>query len=113
MMKFRKIVCLSLSILMVLSQSFTVAAGTPSQGGGPEHTGTVSNGVANRTPAGDHGGVRVTVTNMVQAGAANAQPVDGGASYTEAVEQYDKLAWILKTKVWQPGMFGLLIYSLK
>ncbi len=113
MIKLRRSICLGLCVLLIFSQCINTFAGTPSQGGGSGSTGTVTNGTGNATPVGDHGGVRITVTNMVQAGAANAQPIDFGANYTEAIEQYDKLSYVLKCKVWQPGMYGLFVCSLK
>lgn len=66
----------------------------------------------NPTPSNDHWGVRLSVTNMSQAGTSGIAPIELGDSYTAAVGQFNDLAAILKTKVWQPGNFGLKVIKL-
>lgn len=63
----------------------------------------------NPTPSNDHWGVRLSVTNMSQAGTSGIAPIELGDSYTAAVGQFNDLAAILKTKVWQPGNYGIII----
>lgn len=53
----------------------------------------------NPTPSGDHWGVRLSVTNMSQAGAFGITPIELGDNYTAAINQFNDLAAILKTKV--------------
>lgn len=66
----------------------------------------------NPTPPNDHWGVRLSVTNMTQAGASNITAIELGASYTDAVNQFNDLASILTKKVWQPGNYGLKVIKL-
>lgn len=110
----KRFVSASMAVLITISTATTnVFAATPSQGGGSGAP-TVSPGNfpgngTNPTPRGDHGGVRVTVTNMTQAGASNITAIELGASYTDAVNQFNDLGNLLTKKVWMPGDFGLFI----
>lgn len=113
----KRFVSASMAVLITISTATTnVFAATPSQGGFSGAP-TVSPGNfpgngTNPTPRGDHGGVRVTVTNMTQAGASNITAIELGASYTDAVNQFNDLASILTKKVWQPGNYGLKVIKL-
>lgn len=110
----KRFVSASMAVLITISTATTnVFAATPSQGG-VSGAPTVSPGNfpgngTNPTPRGDHGGVRVTVTNMTQAGASNITAIELGASYTDAVNQFNDLGNLLTKKVWMPGDFGLFI----
>lgn len=110
----KRFVSASMAVLITISTATTnVLAATPSQGG-VSGAPTVSPGNfpgngTNPTPRGDHGGVRVTVTNMAQAGASNIAAIELGASYTDAVNQFNDLGNLLTKKVWMPGDFGLFI----
>ena len=101
---------------MVTTAMTNVYAATPSQGGGVDAPvvtpGNFPGNGTNPTPRGDHGGVRVTVTNMTQAGASNISAIELGASYTDAINQFKDLASILTKKVWQPGNYGLKVIKL-
>lgn len=113
----KRFVSASMAVLITISTATTnVFAATPSQGG-VSGAPTVSPGNfpgngTNPTPRGDHGGVRVTVTNMTQAGASNITPIELGDSYTAAINQFNDLASILTKKVWQPGNYGLKVIKL-
>ena len=102
---FKRFLSASLAVLVLCTTALTnVYAGTPSEAGygwtPPTPSGHPGNG-KNATPGGrEHGGVRITVTNMSQAGEAGIAPVELGASYTDAINQFNDLAAILKTKVW-------------
>lgn len=90
-----------------------VFGGTPSEGGGAHITpGNFPGNGTNPSPSGEHGGVRVTVTNMTQAGASNITPIELGDNYTSAINQFNDLASILTKKVWQPGNYGLKVIKL-
>lgn len=101
--KFKRFLSASLVVVMLCTTTLTdVYAGTPSKAGvvvPPTPSGHPGDG-QNKTPGGDHGGVRITVTNMSQAGEAGIAPVELGDNYTAAINQFNDLAAILKTKVW-------------
>ncbi len=106
----------SLAVLILVSTAMTnVYASTPSQGGGgagpAPPSGNHGSGT-NSTPTGDHGGVRVTVTNMQQAGAAGISSIELGAPYTDAINQFNDLGNLLTKQVWRPGDFGLKVIKL-
>lgn len=110
---FRRV--LSVGIAFTLLVSGTVYGATPSgsvRGAGNYNPGNWPGYGDNPTPAGDHWGVRLSVTNMSQAGTSDITPIELGDSYTAAVGQFNDLAAILKTKVWQPGNFGLKVIKL-
>lgn len=113
----RRFISASLAVVITISTATTnVFAATPSQGG-VSGAPTVSPGNfpgngTNPTPRGDHGGVRVTVTNMTQAGASNITAIELGASYTDAVNQFNDLGNLLTKKVWMPGNYGLKVIKL-
>lgn len=100
---FKRFLSASLAVCILCTTALTnVYAGTPSKAGEdvpPTPSGHPGNG-KNATPENDHGGVRITVTNMSQAGAFGITPVALGDSYTAAINQFNDLAAILKTKVW-------------
>ena len=102
--------------MLFATATTNVFGGTPSEGGGVDAPvvtpGNFPGNGTNPTPRGDHGGVRVTVTNMAQAGASNIAAIELGASYTDAVNQFNDLASILTKKVWQPGNYGLKVIKL-
>lgn len=114
---FKRFLSASLAVLVLCTTALTnVYAGTPSQASNtwppsPTPSGHPGDGT-NNTPGEDHGGVRITVTNMSQAGESGIAPIELGDSYTAAVGQFNDLAAILKTKVWQPGNFGLKVIKL-
>lgn len=112
---FKRFLSASLAVVILCTTALTnVCAGTPSEAAGtvpPNPSGHPGDG-PNMTPGGDHGGVRITVTNMSQAGESGIAPIELGDSYTAAVGQFNDLAAILKTKVWQPGNFGLKVIKL-
>lgn len=102
---FKRFLSASLAVLVLCTTALTnVYAGTPSQASNtwspaPTPSGHPGNG-KNATPGGrEHGGVRITVTNMSQAGEAGIAPVELGDNYTAAINQFNDLAAILKTKV--------------
>lgn len=100
---FKRFLSASLAVLVLCTTALTnVYAGTPSEAGWthtpPTPSGHPGNG-KNATPGEDHGGVRITVTNMSQAGEAGIAPVELGDNYTAAINQFNDLAAILKTKV--------------
>lgn len=107
----RRFISASLAVVILFTTATTnTYAATPSEGGGFNVTpGNFPGNGTNPTPYGDHGGVRVTVTNMTQAGASNITPIELGASYTDAVNQFTDLSNLLTKKVWMPGDFGLFI----
>lgn len=113
--RFKKFVSASMAVVILCTTALTnVYAGTPSEAAGtapPNPSGHPGDG-PNMTPGEDHGGVRITVTNMSQAGESGIAPIELGDSYTAAVGQFNDLAAILKTKVWQPGNFGLKVIKL-
>lgn len=100
---FKRFLSASLAVLVLCTTALTnVYAGTPSQAGETwpsPPSGHPGNG-KNAIPEKDHGGVRITVTNMSQAGEAGIAPVELGDNYTAAINQFNDLAAILKTKVW-------------
>lgn len=100
---FKRFLSASLAVCILCTTALTnVYAGTPSEAGytpPPTPSGHPGNG-KNATPGEDHGGVRITVTNMSQAGEAGIAPVELGDNYTAAINQFNDLAAILKTKVW-------------
>lgn len=94
--------------MLFATATTNVFGGTPSEGGGAHITpGNFPGNGTNPSPSGEHGGVRVTVTNMSQAGEAGIVPVELGASYTDAINQFNALGDILRKKVWKPGNYGL------
>lgn len=99
---------------MILTTAMTnVYAATPSEGGwGGVTPGSYPGNGTNPSPVGDHGGVRITVTNMTQAGASNIAPIELGASYTDAINQFSDLGNLLTKKVWMPGDYGLKVIKL-
>lgn len=106
-----------LSVGLVLSLivcNFVSYAATPSGGGGGSefNPGNWPGYGQNNTPPNDHWGVRLSVTNMTQAGASNITPIELGDSYTAAINQFNDLASILTKKVWQPGNYGLKVIKL-
>lgn len=73
----------SMAVVIVYTTALTNAyAATPSQGGGSGgpvvSPGNYPGNGTNPTPVGDHGGVRVTVTNMAQAGESGIAPIELG-----------------------------------
>lgn len=100
----------SLAVVIICTTALTnVYAGTPSEAGDawPSPPSGHHGDGKNMTPSGDHGGVRITVTNMTQAGASSIAPVELGASYTEAINQFSDLSNLLTKKVWMPGDYGI------
>ena len=99
----KRFVSASMAVVIIITTALTnVYAGTPSEAAGtapPTPSGHPGDG-PNMTPGGDHGGVRITVTNMLQAGEAGIVPVELGASYTDALNQFNALGDILRKKVW-------------
>lgn len=110
----RRFISASLAVVILFTTATTnTYAATPSEGGGFNVTpGNFPGNGTNPTPYGDHGGVRVTVTNMTQAGASNITPIELGASYTDAVNQFNDLGNLLTKKVWMPGNYGLKVIKL-
>ena len=95
-------------VMLFATATTNVFGGTPSEGGFAYITpGNFPGNGTNPSPSGEHGGVRVTVTNMSQAGEAGIVPVELGASYTDAINQFNALGDILRKKVWKPGNYGL------
>lgn len=107
---FKRFLSASLAVVILCTTALTnVYAGTPSEAAGtapPNPSGHPGDG-PNMTPGGDHGGVRITVTNMSQAGESGIAPIELGANYTAAVDQFNELGNILTTKVWRPGNYGI------
>ena len=106
-----------MAVVIVCTTALTNAyAATPSQGGvsgAPSISpGNYPGNGTNPTPVGDHGGVRVTVTNMQQAGAAGISSIELGAPYTDAINQFNDLGNLLTKQVWRPGDFGLKVIKL-
>lgn len=104
----------SMAVVIICTTALTnVYAATPSQGGGSGgpvvSPGNYPGNGTNPTPVGDHGGVRVTVTNMQQAGVAGISSIELGAPYTDAINQFNDLGNLLTKQVWRPGDFGLYI----
>ena len=101
------------AVVLFTATTTNIYAFTPSEGGwsgAPVVTpGNFPGNGTNPTPQGDHGGVRITVTNMSQAGDSNVAPVELGAPYTEAINQFNELGNILTKKVWMPGDFGFFV----
>lgn len=100
---FRRAFSVGLAIILVLTSGLFSYAATPSGvgwGNGNYNPGNWPGYGGNPTPPGDHWGVRLSVTNMSQAGASGIAPVALGDSYTAAINQFNDLAAILKTKVW-------------
>lgn len=95
---------LSVGLIITLTLSYlTISYGATPSGSGGGNQYNPGNWPAygkNPTPYGDHWGVRITVTNMSQAGEAGIAPVELGDNYTAAINQFNDLAAILKTKVW-------------
>lgn len=98
----RRFISASLAVVILFTTATTnVFGGTPSEGGGSKITpGNFPGNGTNPSPVGEHGGVRVTVTNMSQAGEAGIIPVELGAPYTDAINQFNALGDILRNKVW-------------
>ena len=98
-----RFVSASLAVVIILTTAMTnVYAATPSEGGTFIVTpGNFPGNGTNPTPYGDHGGVRVTVTNMLQAGESGVAPIELGDNYSAAVNQFNDLGNILTTKVWR------------
>lgn len=92
------------AVVLFTATTTNIYAFTPSEGGESDAPfvtpGNFPGNGKNPTPQGDHGGVRITVTNMSQAGEAGIAPVELGDNYTAAINQFNDLAAILKTKVW-------------
>ncbi len=101
---FNQILSASMAVVIVCTTALTNAyAATPSgraEGQGNYNPGNWPGYGDNPTPPGDHWGVRLSVTNMSQAGAFGITPVELGDNYTAAINQFNDLAAILKTKVW-------------
>lgn len=99
--------------MLFATATTNVFGDTPSEGGDAHITpGNFPGNGTNPSPSGEHGGVRVTVTNMSQAGEAGIVPVELGASYTDAINQFNALGDILRKKVWKPGNYGLKVIKL-
>lgn len=103
--------CVSLLVCFSLCFSSLTYAGTPSVGApGTSYPPKQSIGnVPNPTYPQDHGGVRITVTNMKQAEEYGIGKLDSAAPYTEVAAQHAKFASLLKSKIWEPGKRGLFI----
>ena len=110
----RRVLSVGLVVSIVLANGVASLAATPSGvgDGGIYNPGNWPSYGTNPTPPNDHWGVRLSVTNMTQAGSSGIVPIELGESYTAAVGQFGDLAGILKTKVWQPGKFGLKVIKL-
>ena len=106
----------SMAVVIICTTALTnVYAATPSQGGvgaNPAPPSGNHGSGPNSTPTEDHGGVRITVTSMAQAAESGIVPIELGSNYASAINQFNDLASILKTKVWQPGNFGLKVIKL-
>lgn len=110
---FKRIISFGL-VLSLLTSGLVSYGATPSgQGGGNDYNpGNWPGYGKNPTPPNDHWGVRLSVTNMTQAGASNITPIELGDNYTSAINQFKDLASILTKKVWQPGNYGLKVIKL-
>lgn len=110
----KRFISVGLVITLFCSSCLTSYGATPSGGspGSQYNPGNWPGYGKNPTPPNDHWGVRLSVTNMTQAGSSGIVPIELGESYTAAVGQFGDLAGILKTKVWQPGNFGLKVIKL-
>lgn len=108
---FRRIFSAGLALVILVSTGVTSFGATPSGAtdGNWYNPGNWPAYGKNPTPPNDHWGVRLSVTNMTQAGASNITPIELGESYTSAVNQFNDLAAILTKKVWQPGNYGIVI----
>lgn len=99
----RRIFSVGLALVVLLTSVSSSYGATPSgaaQGDGNYNPGNWPGYGKNPTPSGDHWGVRLSVTNMSQAGAFGITPVELGDNYTAAINQFNDLAAILKTKAW-------------
>lgn len=98
---FQRLLSAGLIVTLTLSCITPSYGATPSgSGGGNQYNpGNWPAYGKNPTPYGDHWGVRLSVTNMSQAGAFGITPVELGDNYTAAINQFNDLAAILKTKV--------------
>lgn len=111
---FRRVFSAGLALVILVSTGVTSFGATPSGAidGNWYNPGNWPAYGKNPTPPNDHWGVRLSVTNMTQAGASNITPIELGESYTSAINQFNDLASILTKKVWQPGNYGLKVIKL-
>lgn len=107
----KRFISVGLVITLFCSSCLTSYGATPSGGspGSQYNPGNWPGYGKNPTPPNDHWGVRLSVTNMTQAGASNITPIELGDSYTAAINQFNDLASILTKKVWQPGNYGVVV----
>lgn len=99
----RRVFSVGLALVVLFTSANSSYGATPSgasDGAGNYNPGNWPGYGENPTPSGDHWGVRLSVTNMSQAGAFGITPVELGDNYTAAINQFNDLAAILKTKVW-------------
>lgn len=97
---FRRVFSAGLALVILVSTGVTSFGATPSGAidGNWYNPGNWPAYGKNPTPPNDHWGVRLSVTNMTQAGASNITPIELGESYTSAVNQFNDLAAILTRK---------------
>lgn len=107
----KRFISVGLVITLFCSSCLTSYGATPSGSshGSQYNPGNWPGYGKNPTPTNDHWGVRLSVTNMTQAGASNITPIEPGDSYTAAINQFNDLASILTKKVWQPGNYGVVV----
>lgn len=110
----KRFISVGLVITLFCSSCLTSYGATPSGGspGSQYNPGNWPGYGKNPTPPNDHWGVRLSVTNMTQAGASNITAIELGASYTDAVNQFNDLGNLLTKKVWMPGNYGLKVIKL-
>ena len=112
---FHRVISVGIALSLVAANVIISLAATPS--GSSEGTGIYNPGNwpgygDNPTPSNDHWGVRLSVTNMSQAGTSGITPIELGDSYTAAINQFNDLGELLKKKVWMPGDYGLKVIKL-
>lgn len=106
--KIRKCLCYILCLCLCFSNaSYAATPSTNAPSGYPPKQAAGKG--TNPTLSGDHGGVRITVTNMQQAEEYGIGKLDSAAPYTEVAAQHAKFASLLKSKIWEPGKRGLFI----
>nr|WP_278778222.1 hypothetical protein [Enterocloster clostridioformis] len=110
---FKRVISFGLVLSLLISGSVSYGATPSGEGGGQSYNpGNWPGYGDNPTPYDDHWGVRLSVTNMTQAGASNITAIELGASYTDAVNQFNDLGNLLTKKVWMPGNYGLKVIKL-
>lgn len=97
----KRFISAGLVAILFCSSCLTSYGATPSGGspGSQYNPGNWPGYGKNPTPPNDHWGVRLSVTNMTQAGASSIAAIELGASYTDAVNQFNDLSNLLTKKV--------------